>query len=65
MAKMEQSFMEPVRKTNLGKIKWKIESPFIYLQTKIETLLLKEGISFIHNRFFTRTSINIGNFNTV
>ena len=43
MAKMEQSLMEPVRKTNLGKIKWKIESPFIYLQTKIETLLLKKG----------------------
>src|SRR3954466_6436700 len=43
MAKMEQSFMEPVRKTNLGKIKWKIGSPFIYLQTKIETLLLKKG----------------------
>ena len=43
MAKMEQSFMEPVRKTNLGKVKWKIESPFIYLQTKIETLLLKKG----------------------
>jgi len=43
MAKMEQSFMEPVRKTNLGKIKWKIESPFIYLQTKIEAVLLKKG----------------------
>ena len=59
MAKVEQNLMEPVRKTNLGKIKWKIESPFKYFQTKIETLLLKKGY-LLNNRFFTRTSINIG-----
>ena len=43
MAKMEQNFMEPMGEINFGKSKWKIENPFIYLQTKIETILLKKG----------------------
>ena len=35
--------MEPVRETNFNKAKWKIENPFIYLQVKMETFLLKKG----------------------
>ena len=48
---VEQSFMEPVRKTNLSKTKWKLENPFINLQIKNRNALTKEGISFIHNGF--------------
>ena len=65
MAKVEQSFIEPVRETNFGKAKVENRKPFYIFANKNRNILTKKGISFIHNRFFTWTSINIGKFDPV
>ena len=64
MAKVEQSFMEPVGETNFGKAKLENRKPFYIFADKNRNSFTKEGLSFIDNRFFTWTSINIGKTNS-